>query len=296
MKVAPSREPLSHFQDNALFILIASKTLKGRLLAKLMRKMPSRCLWFGPDIPEKEAQIFKSSLGYFALKDNFNISKADVLHAGLGFLFINALKGKALAKAEVVEKHFRRAADIIQLILDNVSLKKTILQVTAENSTYKTTFFIGTYIGTGIGCVDRFDQAGHFAMEWHTFGESVHGPLVTVDPKVENKFVKLNTRNQMVSLYGEEQVLKWEYLYLGGKSTDIFLNQPPRDLSFRAETPFFAEGSWYFPELRNDYDTAQDNLIILDATRCHYFSQGLDKLGNYGYRVRAMEHPRALLH
>jgi len=170
------------------------------------------------------------------------------------------------------------------LILGDVSLKKAILEVMNENSTYKTAFFIGPYMGTGLGWVDRFDQAGHCATEWHTFGESVHGPLVTVDPKVENKFVKLNARNQMVSLYGEEQVSKWEYLYLGGKSTDIFLNQPPRDLSFRAETPFFAEGSWYFPELRTDYDAAQDNLIIVDATSDRYFSQALDELANYGCR------------
>jgi hypothetical protein len=71
---------------------------------------------------------------------------------------------------------------------------------------------------------------------------------------------------------------------LKGKTTDIFLNQPPRDLSFRAETPFFAEGYWYFPELRTDYDAAQDNLIIVDATSDRYFSQALDELANYGCR------------
>jgi len=284
IRVASPREPLSHFQDDALFILVASKTLKGRLLTKLMQKMPSQCLWFGPEIPEKAAQIFNRSLGYFALKDNFASCKSDVLYAGLGFLFINAWKGKALAKAEIVEKHFRRGADIIQLILDNVSLKKTILEVMAENSTYKTTFFIGHYIGTGLGWVDRFDQAGHFVTEWHPFGESAHGPLVTVDNRVEKKFVKLRARNQMVSIYSEELVSKWEYRYLKGKTTDIFLNQPPRDLSFRAETPFFAEGHWYFPELRTDYDAAQDNLIIVDATSDRYFSQALDELANYGCR------------
>jgi len=283
-RVASPREPLSHFQDDALFILIASKTLKGRLFAKLMRKMPSRCIWFGPDIPEKEAQIFKSSLGYFALKDNFASCKSDVLYAGLGFLFINAWKGKARAKAEIVEKQFKRSADIIQLILADVSLKKAILEIMNENSTYKTAFFIGPYIGTGLGWVDRFDQAGHYAMEWHAFGESVHGPLVTVDNRVEKKFVKLKARNQMISLYGEEQVSKWEYRYLKGKTTDIFLNQTPRDLSFRAETPFFAEGNWYFPELRTDYDVVQDNLIIVDATSDRYFSQALDELANYGCR------------
>jgi len=284
MRVASPREPLSHFQDDALFILVASKKLKGRYLTKLMQKMPSRCIWFGPEIPEKAAQTFKSSLGYFALKDNFGFCKNDVLYAGLSFLFINVWKGEALAKAEIMEKHFRRGADIIQLILDNVSLKKTILEVMAENSTYKTTFFIGHYIGTGLGWVDRFDQAGHFVTEWHPFGESAHGPLVTVDNRVEKKFVKLRARNQMVSIYSEELVSKWEYRYLKGKTTDIFLNQPPRDLSFRAETPFFAEGHWYFPELRTDYDAAQDNLIIVDATSDRYFSQALDELANYGCR------------
>jgi len=284
MRVASPREPLSHFQDDALFILVASKKLKGGLLTKLMQKMPSQCLWFGPEISEKAAQIFNRSLGYFALKDNFAPCKSDVLYAGLGFLFINAWKGKALARAEIVEKHFRRSADIIQLILENVSLKKEILEVMNENSTYKTAFFIGPYIGTGLGWVDHFDQAGHCAMEWHTFGESVHGPLVTVDPKVEDKFVQLMAKNQMISLYGEEQALKWSNRYLGEKDIDAFLNQPPRDFSFRAETPFFAEGHWYFPELRNDYDTAQDNLIIVDTTSDRYFSQALDELANYGCR------------
>jgi len=284
MRVASPREPLSHFQDDALFILVASNALKGRLLTKQMQKMPSRCLWFGPEIPEKAARIFNSSVGYFALSNNFTFCKNDVLYAGLSFLFINVWKEKALAKAEIVEKHFRNSADIIQLILDNVSLKKAISEVMDGNSTYKTAFFIGPYMGTGLGWVDRFDQAGHFAMEWHPFGESAHGPLVTVDPKVENKFAQLRARNQMVSLYGEEQASKWENRYLGGKDTDIFLNQPPRDLSFRAETPFFAEGHWYFPELRNDYDTAQDNLIILDATSSRYFSQALNELANYGCR------------
>jgi glucosamine 6-phosphate synthetase-like amidotransferase/phosphosugar isomerase protein len=285
MRVAAPREPLSHFQDDALFILVASKTLKGRLLTKLMQNMPSQCLWFGPQIPEKAAQIFNDrSLGYFALHDTLASCKSQVLYAALSYLFINAWKEKAPAKAEIVEKHFRMGTDIIQLILDDLTLKKTIMEVMNENSTYKTAFFIGPYIGTGLGWVDRFNQAGHCAMEWHTFGESVHGPLVTVDPRVDNKFVRLRSNDQMISLYGEEQVLQWSNQYLGGKNIDTFLDQPPRDLSFRAETPFFAEGHWYFPELQTGYDTAQDNLIIVDATSERYFSQALDELANYGCR------------
>jgi glucosamine 6-phosphate synthetase-like amidotransferase/phosphosugar isomerase protein len=285
MRVASPREPLSHFQDDALFILVASKTLKGKLLTKLMQNMPSQCLWFGPEIPEKAAQIFTNrSLGYFALRDTFVSCKSDILYAGLSFLFINAWKGKALAKAEIVETHFRMGADIIQLILNNLSLKNAILEVMNENTTYKTAFFIGPYIGTGLSWVDRFDQAGHCAMEWHTFGESVHGPLATVDPRVDTKFVRLRSSNQMISLYGKEQVLQWSNRYLEGKNIDTFLDQPPRNLSFRAETAFFAEDHWYFPELRTGYDTAQDNLIIIDTTSERYFSQALDELANYGCR------------
>lgn len=284
MRVASPREPLSHFQEDALYILVASKKLNSRLLLKLIKKIPSRCLWFGPEIPKEAARIFDCSLGYFVVQDNFALSKSDVLYAALSSLFIKAWKLVAPGKADTAEKHFRRGADIIQSILDNISLKQSLLEVMADNSTYKTAFFIGPYLGIGLGWVDRFDQAGHFATEWHTFGESAHGPLVTVDNRVEKKFVKLRARNQMLSIYSEEQVSKWEYRYLKGKTTDIFLNQPPRDLSFRAETPFFAEGHWYFPELRTDYDAAQDNLIIVDATSDRYFSQALDELANYGCR------------
>jgi hypothetical protein len=249
-----------------------------------MQKIPSRCLWFGPEIPKEAARIFDCSLGYLVVQDNLTLSKSDVIYAALSSLLIKVWKVVAPGKADIAEKHFRRGADIIQSILDNVSLKQALLDVMADNSIYKTAFFIGPYLGIGLGWVDCFDQAGRLVMEWHTFGESAHGPLVTVDHRVEEKFVKLRARNQMVSLYGEEQVSKWEYRYLKGKSTDIFLNQPPRDLSFRAETPFFAEGHWYFPELRTDYDTAQDNLVIVDATSDRYFSQALDELSNYGCR------------
>jgi hypothetical protein len=285
MRVAAPREPLSHFQDDALFILVASKTLKGRLLTKLMQNMPPQCIWFGPEIPEKAAQIFNDrSLGYFALRDTFASCTCDMLYAGLSFLFINVWSEKAPAKAEIVEKHFRMGADSIQLILDDGALKNDIVEVMNKNSTYRTAFFIGPYIGTGLSWVDRFDQAGHCAMEWHTFGESVHGPLVTVDPKVDNKFVRLRPGKQMISLYGEEQVLQWANRYLGGKDIDAFLRSPPRDLSFRAETAFFAEDHWYFPELRKDYNTDQDNLIIIDTTSERYFSQALDELANFGCR------------
>jgi hypothetical protein len=158
MRVASPREPLSHFQEDALYILVASKKLNSRLLLKLIKKIPSRCLWFGPEIPKEAARIFDCSLGYLVVQDNFALSKSDVLYAALSSLFIKAWKLVAPGKADTAEKHFRRGADIIQSILDNISLKQSLLEVMADNSTYKTAFFIGPYLGIGLGWVDRFDH------------------------------------------------------------------------------------------------------------------------------------------
>ncbi|MDZ7698538.1 MAG: hypothetical protein U5R49_16970 [Deltaproteobacteria bacterium] len=58
----------------------------------------------------------------------------------------------------------------------------------------------------------------------------------------------------------------------------------PAGIYSRVQTPFFGEGHWYFPELRDDYDATQDNLIILDATSERYFRQALDELAVYGCR------------
>jgi hypothetical protein len=121
-------------------------------------------------------------------------------------------------------------------------------------------------------------------MAHHSFGESAHGPLVTVDPRVEEKFVKLIERYEMVSIYGENQVEEWERTYLEGNSIDDFLLSPPIDPSHRLKMPFFAEGSWYLPVLRPEYDITNDNLIIMDATCERYFDHAIDELSTFGCR------------
>ena len=88
----------------------------------------------------------------------------------------------------------------------------------------------------------------------------------------------------MVSLYGESQVKEWERAYLDGKRTDDFLLNPAFDPSQRLKTPFFAEGSWYLPMLKPEYDTTNDNLIIMDATSDRYFDHAIDELSTFGCR------------
>jgi hypothetical protein len=68
----------------------------------------------------------------------------------------------------------------------------------------------------------------------------------------------------------------------------VFLNQSPNYLFYQAETPFFAEGNWYFPVLRQDYDTTEDNMVILDATSQRYLAQAQDEMSTFGARYARM--------
>ena len=84
--------------------------------------------------------------------------------------------------------------------------------------------------------------------------------------------------------YSESRIAKWERRYLKGQSIDAFLDRSQSTGLIQADSPFFAEGGWYLPEFRTDYDTAQDNLVIIDATSNRHFSQALDELATFGCR------------
>jgi hypothetical protein len=176
----------------------------------------------------------------------------------------------------------------IDSLLNNHSIKNSLTQTMEANRDYKTAFFLGPPVGTGLIWAEKFKQAGCPVLEFHPLGESVHGPIVTVDSKVEDKFVKLENKSQMALKYGKDIVMQWERVFLGGTEINSFLNRPSENLTFSINTPFFAEGSWYLPVLRNDYDASEDNLIIVDATSERYFSHAIDELATYGCRYARM--------
>jgi hypothetical protein len=92
----------------------------------------------------------------------------------------------------------------------------------------------------------------------------------------------------MVLNYGKDNLMQWEMIFLGGTKIDDFLSQPPGKQPIGINTPFFAEEGWYLPVLRNDYDSSQDNLIIIDATSERYFPHAIDELATYGCRYARM--------
>jgi hypothetical protein len=88
--------------------------------------------------------------------------------------------------------------------------------------------------------------------------------------------------------YTEDNLLRWEHRFLGGTTVDEFLGQPLADQFTGIDKPFFADGNWFLPILRKDYDSAEDNLIIIDATSKRSFAKAVDELSIFGCRYARM--------
>jgi glucosamine 6-phosphate synthetase-like amidotransferase/phosphosugar isomerase protein len=276
------------FSDNSIFIFLAAEKPDEEMLLKRVRKYSLPHVWVGPQLSKEPALFFNHSAGYYILKKEFGLSQADALYAGVSLLIENSWKKNQPSKATILRNHLRGSGSVIHSLLNDASIKNILMQAMTANRIYKSAFFLGPPIGTGTIWVDRFSQIKGPIMEFHSFGESVHGPIVTVDSSVEDKYIKLEDRKQMVLTYGKNNVLQWEERCLGGTKIDNFLSQPLDDQSTGINTPFFAEGSWYLPVLRNDYDPANDNLIIIDATSERYFAQAIDELASYACRYARM--------
>ncbi len=288
MRTALIGEPPSHYQENTVLILVASKPPPSELLWERLSFIDRPCLWVGPALPNSAARVSKESLGYFPFKGNLGNIATESVYTALCFLFIRALGLRRKDRCEILETHFRKGAASILMLLNHGELLAEITQAMSANCGYRTAFFLGPPSGTGPAWMDIFDRAGGPALAWHPFGESAHGPLATVDNRVREKFVRLKERTEMIAAYGLQQVEKWEARYIGGPLDPFLAGNTPAFAVGGFPAPFFAEGDWYLPELREFYDPTQDNLIIMDATRNHYFNQALDELATFGCRHARM--------
>lgn len=278
-------ETRESFESHSLFFLIDSKSHDIASIETVGEKLPSECIYVGP---ECDISRLNNPLGCCFLKEPFAFCETDMVYLTTFLLFIEAMNKFVPARANIVRSALTKGCLGLINILGNANLKNAIKNCVEDNSRYATSFFIGPPDGVGDIWTDRFDQFSKLISQSYCLGESAHGPLVTVDPRVGDKYVRVEHRNALVPLYGEEKVKQWEKRYLKGKTTDVFLNQSPEYLSFQAETPFFAQGDWYFPVLREDYDTTEDNLIILNAASQRYLGQVQDEMSTYGARNARM--------
>ncbi len=303
IRVAAVGKSLAHFSEDSLLMLVSSGIPNLETLGTQLRDVRGSLLWMGPPLSSDLATIFKESLGYFALKEGLAFIESDFLYAAISFLFISLWKLNNGEKADILENHFRLTESVVETILGDASLRDRVSEVMAENRAYCTAFFLGPPAGTGLSWTETFDRTGAMAVQWHPFGESPHGPLVTVDGRVETKFVPIKERASMVSEYGDVQVTAWEERYMKGESVNDLLSRSHESHS-QVPGPFFAEGSWYLPALQAGYDATQDNLIFMDATQRRYSAHILDELSAYGCRYArsivisqdAFEHAKAIHH
>lgn len=288
-RVAALGEPLDHFTADDLLIFLAGREVNEGFLLDRLRQSAGPCLWVGPDIPRAAVRIFQRSMGCLRLKEEATaFIEGTALYTAVSFLFLEAWQERDPEQGRLLERHFRRSADVIRTLLQDRKLHIDIWSAMAENSDYHTAFLLGPPGGVGAWWMEIFDQAGALPLQFHTFGESAHGPLATVDDRVDRKFIRLTYRISMVSSYGEEAVSAWESRYLEGEDVDAFLKRSPAKIEDRIDSPFYAEGDWYLPALRPGYDVSQDNLILMDVTSQGHFDQALDELSTFGCRYARM--------
>ncbi len=200
--------------------------------------------------------------------------------AVLSTLLIRIALGYRPESGSALREHFRHAETVITAVLGDSKLLTDARAAMQENSRYRKAFLVGPPAGNGANWVQKIAAGPLPITRFLPFGESVHGPLVAVDPRIEKKQVALLPRAELTRRYSAKQVAAWERRYLGGQDTDAFLQNPRQgDPSLRC-----VADAWYLPVLRPDYDCSQDVLTFVDATSARFLHPALDELGVYGAR------------
>ena len=288
IRIISPQAPLSAFGPNVLLFAIASSILGQKQLAKRLETASCPVFRLEPKKSFFDYTFAGNNSGNFLLKTDLKYSHSDYLYSAINLIFIRAWSKFFPDKAEIVGSHFKKSGETVIELLQNPELKSNIEKCMTANRKYESMFYIGPPVGTGLVWVNQFDRIGAVIIEKHLFGQSIHGPIATVDPRVDRKFVKLENRKEMVLKFGEKKVVLWENIYLAGKKIDEFIKAPPIDLPHEEKTPFFADDIWYLPELQTDYDTSNDNLILMDACWERYFDQALDEISTFGCRYPRM--------
>ena len=287
VRIVSPAESLAAFGDNVLlFAAAALPSSRDRLLKRIATAACPVCL-LGPEAGFTPSPNMNSNRD-FLLKNSFPHALGDTLYTAINLIFLNAWQYAAPEKAAIVNAHFREIYATLSNVLNNPDLKESVATSVNLNSRYRTMFFIGSPTGAGPAWVNRLDRSGGMLAEHHIYGESAHGPLVTIDPRVEEKFIKMDPREKLTAKFGTGQVVEWENRYLSGRDIDSFVKDPPADLSGIEKTPLYAGNAWYLPELNPAYNIDNDNLIVLDASWERYFPKALDEIAILGCRYPRM--------
>ena len=271
-----------------LVIILAVEEPEDYVMEKILPDLEENFIWIGPHLEEYFARVFMRQGGYAPLQPEGLYCRQDILYAAVSLFFARILGERRQERADIIREHFRMAGFAVSAVLNDESLYRGVAAAADSDRRYQTALFIGPATGNGPAWVRRFDRHGGKLMEWYDFGFAAHGPLVTVDNRVAEKYVSLSGRQTMTDAHGAEKVRLWEEKYFSGRSLDEVPSRPETFLDRAPVSPFFAQMQWFLPEIREDYDCSGDNVVIIDATSERTFGQALDELATFGCRFARM--------
>lgn len=210
------------------------------------------------------------------------------LYTGLMVLLLEVWMHRDPGDAGLVLRHFKRSDQAVSNILDHIELLEQIRQAVRRNRSYSSLLYLSPSDGSGPTFTRRINTVKHWFTQHQAFGSSAHGPLVTIDSDVTSKYIRLASRSDMVGRYGRHRVTQWEKKYLTGMSVDAFLDNGDKQGDNIVNTPFFCQGDWFLPLLKDDFNPAGDNLVILDASNDIFFEPAIDDLTIFGSRQARM--------
>ncbi len=282
-----SVSPLAQWPRRAsedTLVLMAASDCKS--LADRAQPLPqgANVGWIGPE-PPLWLRPEMTTAGRFILQCEDKQCSPAHIFAGLHLLLARAWSAYKPQKASVMQRHIVGASQALQAVMQAPRLLEELRETALVNTRYRTAFFISPFASSGRVWEKQFESGGGPMMVHHIPSHASHGPIVTIDNRLEAKYAALDKRGQMVLDYGETRVARWEKLYLGGRDVDVFSANPPKESEPRPLAPFESGGRWFLPELRPGYDTRHDNLIFLDMTNERDLPVMLDELSVLGSRA-----------
>jgi hypothetical protein len=267
-----------------LAMVVATEPLTGCEAWQQAFAAWAKVVWLGTAFPT-ELQTAIPSGGCFVLPRVDRRDAVGQLYTYSHQLLLHAWRDYQPKKASVIQRHAAGAAAAIRRVLNDEPLLAGLQRVAASNRRYQTGFFISPFAVSGRTWEMHFDRTGGLTLVHHPPGHTGHGPIVTIDGEVDQKYVALERREDMITRYGEPEVARWEAAFLEGDTVEAFLAHPPDGPLPRPRAPFYSVNRWYLPVLQPDYDARRDNLIVLDMTAERSLPFMLDELSLVGSRA-----------
>lgn len=270
-------------------ILLTSRRPGPEFLSQLFSVLSHPALWIGPPPGPNSEDLFSDLLGVLTLKKEFSCTAHLHLYSVLTTVFLHLLESVNPKRSDPVLKLVKQVKPALTgTLLNSESLFDEVLNAALDTANYETAHCVSPFSGTAAEWEQKTEYGGKLHLAGHSYGESGHGPLATIDSDIKNKFILIEDRNRMAELYGESEVVRWEDTYNSGSRFTPFTEFADTAENKRGKKPFFAEGYWFLPELRPDYTYKLDNLIILDAASNRYTDQALDEFGSFKARYARM--------